>query len=195
MAETVRSVPKRWLDVTASLVLALPALALGALLSIIIRLDSPGPAVFRQTRVGRNGAEFTLYKLRTMRSDTVESPSHTSSPDQITRVGRYLRLLKLDELPQLWNVASGDMSLVGPRPCLPSQTELIEHRQSLGVDRLRPGVTGRSQLAGIDMSTPERLAKSDAQYLAPWSLREDIDIIVRTALGRGSGDAASASGP
>lgn len=184
---------KRAFDVALASVAAIPGVLLGAFLGVVIRLESRGPAVFRQERVGRDGRTFVVYKLRTMRIETGDRPSHENDGSEITRVGRWVRALKFDEIPQLANVLRGDMSLVGPRPCLPTQTDVIAHRQDLGVDRLRPGITGPSQLAGIDMSEPERLARCDAQYLDGWSPIGDVVLLVRTVLGQGSGDAATRS--
>ena len=107
-----------------------------------IRLTSPGPAIFRQERVGRHGRPFICLKLRSMRSGTGDAPSHQTGAAAITPLGRWLRRLKLDELPQLWNVIAGDMSLVGPRPCLPTQAELIAARSRLGLDRIAPASPG-----------------------------------------------------
>ncbi len=154
-----------------------------------IRIDSRGPAVFRQTRVGRYGAPFTIYKFRTMRQGSRDIPSHLASRGQLTRIGSLLRRLKLDEIPQLINVIRGDMSFVGPRPCLPSQAVLIEARAQAGVMQLRPGITGPAQIRGLDMSTPERLAAADAEYLVRWSLRRDLELLWRTGTGAGNGDA------
>jgi O-antigen biosynthesis protein WbqP len=120
--------------------------------------------------------------------DTPSVPTHDVKASHVTRVGRFLRRTKLDELPQLWNVLKGEMSFVGPRPCLPSQAELIEERLKRGVLALRPGITGISQIRGIDMSTPALLAESDADYLEKQSLAFDLRILLHTALGGGSGD-------
>jgi O-antigen biosynthesis protein WbqP len=153
-----------------------------------IRVDSPGSPIFRQSRVGRGERVFTCFKLRTMRVDTEDRPSHEVSRDAVTTVGAFMRRTKLDELPQLWNVLRGDMSFVGPRPCLPSQHELIEARRALGLQELRPGITGIAQVAGIDMSEPQRLAAVDARYLEQMSLWTDIMLILKTVLGSGRGD-------
>lgn len=170
-------------------VLALPAaVPLILICMVAIRLTSPGPAIFRQTRVGRNEKPFTCYKLRTMYSGTRDAPTHETAGAAVTPVGKWLRRLKLDELPQLWNILRGEMSLVGPRPCLPSQVELIAARRARGLHAIRPGVTGVSQVAGIDMSDPERLARSDAAYLGDMSLTADLRLILRTLLGAGRGD-------
>jgi O-antigen biosynthesis protein WbqP len=156
---------------------------------IAIRFDDGGAALFRQTRVGRHRTPFVLYKLRTMSVDTGDHASHEVSASKITSVGRLLRKTKLDELPQLLNVLRGDMSLVGPRPCLPSQDILVAERDRLDVFDIRPGITGAAQLSGIDMSKPAELAAVDAVYAKQVNFRTDIAYIINTALGRGAGDA------
>lgn len=179
---------KRILDLALVLV-ALPAAGPVALLCMAaIRLTSPGPAILSQTRVGRHEKPFTCYKLRTMRADTPDAPTHETPARAVTPLGRWLRRLKLDELPQLWNVLRGDMSLVGPRPCLPAQTELVAERRARGLYALRPGITGVAQVAGVDMSDPGRLAALDATYLASMSPAADLRIILATLLGAGRGD-------
>jgi O-antigen biosynthesis protein WbqP len=190
---------KRVFDIALCLLAAIPAATLVLICVVAIRLTSPGHAIFRQERVGRAGATFTCLKLRTMYVGTAHAPSHETGAAAITPLGRWLRRLKLDELPQLWNVIKGDMSLVGPRPCLPGQRELIAARQRLGVDRIRPGITGVSQVAGLDMSEPERLAAKDATYLADMSVRRDVAILLQTFLGifrrkNAIGDAADRAG-
>ena len=180
---------KRAFDFAVAAALALPAAAVVGLAAIAIRWDSDGPALFRQTRVGRDNRPFTLYKLRTMAATTEHRASHEVSVAHITRIGRLLRATKLDELPQLLNVLRGEMSLVGPRPCLPVQHELIAARERRGVHRLRPGITGPAQIEGIDMSTPERLAEADAAYLDVRTLSTDARILMRTFGGAGRGDA------
>lgn len=179
---------KRALDLAASIVGLVALAPVMACLMVAIRLETQGPALFRQTRVGRNEQHFTCLKLRTMRHNTPDAPSHEVSAAAVTRLGRFLRRSKLDELPQLWNIVKGEMSLVGPRPCLPSQTELVAERRARGLYAIRPGITGPAQLAGIDMSDPVRLAQADQAYLDKMSLRADLGMIIQTALGRGSGD-------
>lgn len=129
-----------------------------------------------------------------MRAGTESRGSHEVSAAQITRLGHFTRKTKLDELPQVWNVLLGQMSFVGPRPCLPNQHELIAERETLSVFDVRPGVTGPAQLAGIDMSTPKRLAKADAEYIANRSFRGDLKLLLITATGKGRGDAVKAAG-
>lgn len=180
---------KRLFDIVLALCLALPALFLCLGCMIAIRREDGGAAVFRQIRVGRDRRQFVLYKLRTMSIGTGNRASHEVSAAQITGVGRILRRTKLDELPQLLNVLKGDMSFVGPRPCLPSQDVLVTEREKRGVYAVRPGITGPAQLAGIDMSTPTLLAEADAGYVAHISFLNDLRYILGTAIGGGSGDA------
>lgn len=153
-----------------------------AALAALIRLDSPGDALLRQQRVGRHGETFTCYKLRTMQAGTTARATHLVNKSAITRVGRILRATKLDELPQLFNVIRGDMSLVGPRPCLPNQTEVVDERTRRGVLDIQPGITGLAQVRGVDMSTPKRLARIDAVYARRRSLRGDLALIVCTVI-------------
>ena len=179
---------KRCFDFSLALVslpIAAPVILACAL---AIRMTSPGPGVFRQTRIGAGEQPFVCYKLRTMYANTRDVPSHESSASSVTPIGRRLRRLKLDELPQLWNVLRGEMSFVGPRPCLPTQEALILARRSRGLYTIRPGITGVSQVAGMDMSNPERLAVFDATYLSDMSLRKDVSLIIASALGAGRGD-------
>ncbi len=150
-------------------------------------LESGSP-IFRQERVGRNQEPFILIKFRTMRKDTASVASHLADTSSITHYGRFLRKTKLDELPQLWNVLVGEMSLVGPRPCLFNQKELIEEREQRGVFTLRPGITGLAQLNNIDMSTPRLLAETDAQMLPRLTPSNYFRYIFMTLFGRGFGD-------
>lgn len=151
-----------------------------AAVAVAVRVSSPGPAVFAQTRVGQNEQPFTCYKFRTMHVGTAERATHEVSKSAVTGVGNVLRRFKLDEWPQLWNVLRGDMSLVGPRPCLPVQRDLIEERRKRGVYALRPGITGLAQVENVDMSNPKRLAERDAEYLQRQSVLFDLGLILRT---------------
>lgn len=158
-------------------------------LAMLIRRESEGPGIFVQERVGRHGKPFRCYKLRTMRKNAPNVPTHHAPAGQITPLGRMLRSTKLDELPQLWNVLKGEMSFVGPRPSLPSQTELVEERRTRGVLDIRPGITGLAQIEDIDMSDPVRLALKDEEYLRRRSFGLDLAILFRTVFkGAGSGD-------
>ena len=141
-----------------------------------------GRPVFTQTRVGKNGRLFTLIKFRTMPEDTPDLPTHLVDTQSIPLYGRILRKTRLDETPQLINVILGDMSLVGPRPCLPQQKELLAERASRGVDRVKPGITGLAQICGVDMSSPKRLARYDALMLENLNLARSLTILIFTAL-------------
>lgn len=177
----------RCFDVILSLVGLTVGAPLLALLWVLGWLDTGSP-LFRQERVGRCQHPFTLMKFRTMRPDTASVATHLADASAVTRWGHFLRRTKLDELPQLWNVLKGEMSLVGPRPCLFNQTELIEARQSRGVFDARPGITGLAQINGIDMSTPVLLAEMDARMLLQMSLWMYFQYIFQTVMGSGRGD-------
>lgn len=155
---------------------------------IILGLIDTGSPLFFQLRVGRHQKPFTLVKFRTMKPNTASVATHLADTSAITRLGSFLRKTKLDELPQLWNVLKGEMSLVGPRPCLPNQTHLIQERQRLYVFNARPGITGLAQVNEIDMSTPELLAQIDAQMLKTLSPLTYWKYIFLTLSGKGSGD-------
>ena len=153
--------------------------------------DTRSP-LFRQERVGQYQKPFILVKFRTMRLDTASVASHLADASAITPLGRFLRRTKLDELPQLWNVLKGEMSLVGARPCLFSQEELIKERVKRGVYNVRPGVTGLAQIQGIDMSTPRLLAETDAKMLETLNLKNYFRYIFLTVIGKGTGDRVKA---
>jgi lipopolysaccharide/colanic/teichoic acid biosynthesis glycosyltransferase len=158
------------------------------IIAVLIAATSAGPALFRQERVGRIGQVFVCYKFRTMRVGTPQVATHQVSAISMTSIGKLLRATKLDELPQMINVIANDMSLVGPRPCLPSQHELIAARNKLGVFEVKPGITGLAQIRGIDMSEPERLAEEDSEYCARQSIPLYLKILFFTVIGRGMGD-------
>lgn len=153
-----------------------------------------GSPIFFQERVGRYKKPFRLVKFRTMKKNTVSVASHLASADAITPFGRLLRRTKLDELPQLWNVLKGEMSLVGPRPCLFNQPELIVERELRGVLNARPGITGLAQLKNIDMSTPKLLAETDQEMLRDLTLEAYFKYILMTLVGKGSGDRVPGKG-
>jgi len=176
---------------TLDFVFSLLGLVLGSpvlLVLCVIGLFDTGSPVFRQERVGRYKKPFTLVKFRTMSVDTASVASHLASSSSITQFGHFLRRTKLDELPQLWNVLKGEMSLVGPRPCLFNQEELIQQREQRGVLAARPGVTGLAQVNDIDMSTPKLLAETDAKMLANLTVSAYFKYIFMTVSGKGSGD-------
>lgn len=179
---------KRALDISFALATIVLGWWLLALVWLVIRLDSKGPGFLAQSRVGRHGRVFTCYKFRTMLEGTRHVATHEASRGAITKVGAPLRRLKLDELPQVINLLRGEMSLVGPRPCLPSQVELVAARERLGVLSILPGITGWAQVNDIDMSDPERLARTDAEYAVRASLLFDLKILLMTLVGRGRAD-------
>ena len=179
---------QRPLDIVLSatgLIVASPLL-IGA--TVIGYLDTGSP-LFVQERVGKDQKPFKLIKFRTMKVSTESVASHLIDNTSITKLGKVLRKTKLDELPQLINVLKGEMSLVGPRPNLFNQKDLIEARDEMGVYNVLPGITGLAQLSGIDMSTPERLAKKDKEMIDAINLKKYFSYILSTALGKGRGDA------
>lgn len=155
----------------------------------IIGLFDTGSPIFVQERVGRNKKTFKLIKFRTMSVDTKSVASHLASKASITKLGSFLRKTKIDELPQLINVLKGEMSLVGPRPNLFNQKELIAERDALGVYNVLPGITGLAQVQNIDMSTPQLLAKTDKQMIESLTVTRYFQYILMTVTGSGSGDA------
>ena len=166
------------------LVIGLPVL----LVLTVIGLFDTGSPIFRQVRVGRYQKPFTLVKFRTMRLDTASVATHLASSASITPFGHFLRKTKLDELPQLWNVLKGEMSLVGPRPGLFNQEELTEERAKRGVFDVRPGITGLAQVSEIDMSTPALLAETDQKMIQSLTVSDYFKYIFMTVAGKGAGD-------
>lgn len=161
------------------------------LILAVVGLFETGSPFFRQQRVGRHQKPFTLVKFRTMRPDTESVATHLVNAGAVTPLGRFLRRTKLDELPQLWNVLKGEMSLVGPRPCLFNQRELIAARAARSVFDVRPGITGLAQVNAIDMSTPELLAETDRKMIASMSVANYFRYIFLTVAGKGGGDRIS----
>ncbi|GHX95794.1 lipid carrier--UDP-N-acetylgalactosaminyltransferase [Vibrio cholerae] len=159
------------------------------LIVTIVGLFDTGSPIFVQERVGRNKKPFKLIKFRTMSVDTQSVASHLASTSSITKLGAFLRKTKIDELPQLINVLKGEMSLVGPRPNLFNQEELIAERDALGVYDVLPGVTGLAQVQNIDMSTPRLLAQTDKKMIDTLTLKDYFRYIFMTATGSGAGDA------
>lgn len=155
------------------------------LIGLIIKLDSKGPVLFKQKRVGKNKKHFIIYKFRTMRIDTPsELPTHKmTNPDQwITSIGRLLRKTSLDEIPQIINIAFGQMSFIGPRPALWNQFDLVEARDLHGVNQLSPGITGWAQVHGRDSLTIKEKAKLDGVYIKKLSFKTDIYILFKTII-------------
>lgn len=171
---------KRIADLMAALLLAVPLLPLLALAAVAIRLDSPGPALFRQWRVGRGGRPFVIYKLRTMRTD-VSGPALTMTGDpRITRLGRLLRRTSIDELPQVLNILKGDMSFIGPRPEVPSVLEAEWTEEQRDVLAVRPGLSGWAQIHGRDDLPLETKLAYDLEYVRDPGLLRDLRILLAT---------------
>lgn len=162
-----------------ALVFLLPVIAVVA---VLVRLDSPGPVFFRQVRVGRGGREFQIWKFRSMVADAERrGPYHTSRGDpRITRVGAVLRRTSIDELPQVINVLTGDMSLVGPRPDVPAQRSLYTADEWKARHRVRPGITGPAQAVLRSDATPEDRKRLDLEYARHPSLFTDLRIVLQT---------------
>lgn len=177
----------RFLDVVFSLLGLICASPVLLIIYFIGLLDT-GVPLFRQERIGRNQKPFVLVKFRSMDVDTASVASHLAPTSSVTRLGVFLRRTKLDELPQLWNVLKGEMSLVGPRPGLFNQTELTEARNAKSVFDVRPGITGLAQISDIDMSTPVLLAETDAKMIRDMSFEKYFFYILKTVTGSGSGD-------
>ena len=177
----------RFFDFTASLLGIILLFPIGLVLYIIGLFDTGSP-VFRQERVGKGKNPFILYKFRTMNVSAKSVATHLANQSEITRFGAFLRRTKLDELPQLINVLKGDMSLVGPRPNLFNQKELIQEREKRGVYNYLPGITGLAQINEIDMSTPKELAEKDAQMLRNLTIPDYFKYILATVGGKGQGD-------
>ncbi|ELB31460.1 MULTISPECIES: sugar transferase [Enterococcus] len=160
---------KRGIDFLLSLVGIIVLSPILLILCIAIKIDSKGPVIFKQKRVGKNKTHFYIYKFRTMKVDTPkETPTHLlSNPDFfITRVGKFLRKTSLDELPQLFNILKGDMAVIGPRPALWNQYDLIEERDKYHANDIRPGLTGLAQISGRDELEIDYKARLDGQYTA-----------------------------
>ena len=174
---------KRLLAVILSLCGMIVLSPLLLILCLAIKIDSPGPIFFRQKRVGIHKQHFNILKFRTMRIDTPhDMPTHMlKDPDQyITRVGHFLRKTSLDELPQLWNILVGDMAVIGPRPALWNQYDLLAERDKYGANDVRPGLTGWAQVNGRDCLSDEEKAEYDREYIERRSLLFDTKIFFRT---------------
>ena len=167
---------KRGADVILSLLALICLSPVYLIVALAVKLSSPGPVLFRQKRVGRGGRLFTIYKFRTMRTDTPrDTATHLlQDPSRyITRVGAFLRRSSLDELPQFFNVLRGDMSIVGPRPALYNQYDLIAAREKAGVNAVRPGITGLAQISGRDELPIPVKVRYDREYVENLSLNMD----------------------
>ncbi len=174
---------KRALDLLFSVIL-IPLLSpIFAVLFLLVKISSPGKAIFKQTRMGRYGRPFTLYKFRTMVEDApaeMATCDFYASNQYITKVGKILRQTSLDELPQIFNIFFGNMALVGPRPLVLNEAEIHAMRLSKGIYNLKPGITGLAQVSGRDLVRPEEKVGYDEQYLNSFSFVTDIKIFFKT---------------
>ena len=158
-----------------------------SLVYVLIYFENKSP-LFLQERLGKNKTKFILIKFRTMKIDTINCATHLVNPNKVTFLGKFLRKTKLDELPQLWNVLKGNMSMVGPRPCLRSQKELITARDKYKIFKIKPGITGLAQINKIDMSEPKKLAEIELQMMKNYNLYFYFYYIFLTLIGNGTGD-------
>ncbi len=177
---------KRFLDFILSLFAFCALSPLFAAVSLAVKLDSKGPVLFKQKRIGKGKTHFEMLKFRTMRTDTPKDmPTHLFENPQafITKVGAFLRKTSLDELPQLVNIVKGEMAIVGPRPALWNQFDLIEERDKYGANDVRPGLTGWAQVNGRDELEIPVKAKLDGEYVQNMSFLFDLKCILKTVLG------------
>ena len=172
---------KRILDVSLSLIGVLILLPVIFLISILIKITSKGPIIFKQKRVGRYSKEFYIFKFRTMRADTPNvATKDLKGESYLTPIGGFLRRTSLDEIPQLFNVIKGDMSLVGPRPIIKKEEKLIKLRSEKKVDTILPGITGWAQINGRDNLSIEEKVSLDEEYMLDNNLFKDIKILIAT---------------
>ena len=175
---------KRIFDLLFSLILTIILAPFLLLIALLIRLESKGSPIFAQERVGQHSKPFTIYKFRTMRIDTPDVPTNefNDRDKYITKMGKFLRVTSLDELPQLINILKGDMSFVGPRPPLFSQSKLVANRKKHGVDKFKPGITGWAQINGRDDIDDQQKFEYDLYYKQNHSLLLDFKIVLITFL-------------
>lgn len=175
---------KRFFDIFLCLLTLIVFSLLYIVLAILVKATSKGPVFFKQKRIGKNKKTFNILKFRTMRIDTPhDTPTHLlEDPDKyITKVGKFLRKTSLDEIPQAFNIIAGHMSIVGPRPALWNQDDLVEERDKYGANNIRPGLSGWAQCNGRDtLPIPEK-AKLDGEYVKRFNIWFDIKIVFKTA--------------
>lgn len=175
-----RSYGKRLFDILTSLAATFVLSPVLIIVALLIKFFDPGQFIFRQKRVGRNGEIFEFYKFRSMPTNTGDIPSDQVGKIKLTWIGQFIRRTNIDELPQLFNILIGDMSVVGPRPPIISQLELVNHRKENGSILCRPGLTGLAQISSFDgMSVPQKAAL-DGQYAQSISFKNDLLIIFKT---------------
>lgn len=183
MNQVYRTTVKRILDAFFGVLLLICLSPLMLVLAIWIKLDSKGPVLFKQERVGRNGEPFTIYKFRSMSDDAphqIATSEFGSALSYITRSGRIMRKLSLDELPQLFNVIKGEMSFIGPRPLTAKEEYVLQLRRANGAEDITPGITGLAQVRGRDEVTDDQKAAYDGEYAKDLSFKEDCSILFKT---------------
>ena len=172
------------MDIVSSLVGLILLSPLFLLVAILIKLDSKGPIIFKQIRIGKNSKPFYIYKFRSMKIDApnLSTEEFINASDFTTKVGKFIRKTSIDELPQLVNILKGDMSIVGPRPVIEREVRLLEIRKECNVDSILPGITGLAQINGRDNIDDYEKVKYDFEYLSKRNLVLDIKIIINTVL-------------
>ena len=183
-ASALYSISKRTMDIVSSLVGLILLSPLFLLVAILIKLDSKGPIIFKQIRIGKNSKPFYIYKFRSMKIDApnLSTEEFINDSDFTTKVGKFIRKTSIDELPQLVNILKGDMSIVGPRPVIEREVRLLELRKECNVDSILPGITGLAQINGRDNIDDYEKVKYDFEYLSKRNLVLDIKIIINTVL-------------
>ena len=183
-ASALYSIRKRTMDIVSSLVGLILLSPLFLLVAILIKLDSKGPIIFKQIRIGKNSKPFYIYKFRSMKIDApnLSTEEFINASDFTTKVGKFIRKTSIDELPQLVNILKGDMSIVGPRPVIEREVRLLELRKECNVDSILPGITGLAQINGRDNIDDYEKVKYDFEYLSKRNLVLDIKIIINTVL-------------
>jgi len=184
MYKKVDNTMKRSIDIIGSLCGIVLLCPIFILVAVLIKAESPGPIIFKQTRIGKDSKPFNIYKFRSMKLNApiIATRDFENLDIYVTRIGKLIRKTSIDELPQLLNILKGDMSLVGPRPVIDKETELLELRRSHGVDQVLPGITGLAQINGRDSINIETKVKYDYEYATQRNLKLDIYIIVKTLL-------------
>ena len=183
-ASALYSISKRTMDIVSSLVGLILLSPLFLLVAILIKLDSKGPIIFKQIRIGKNSKPFYIYKFRSMKIDApnLSTEEFINASDFTTKVGKFIRKTSIDELPQLVNILKGDMSIVGPRPVIEREVRLLELRKECNVDSILPGITGLAQINGRDNIDDYEMVKYDFEYLSKRNLVLDINIIINNVL-------------
>lgn len=183
-ASALYSISKRTMDIVSSFVGLILLSPLFLLVAILIKLDSKGPIIFKQIRIGKDSKPFYIYKFRSMKIDApnLSTEEFINASDFTTKVGKFIRKTSIDELPQLVNILKGDMSIVGPRPVIEREVRLLEIRKECNVDSILPGITGLAQINGRDNIDDYEKVKYDFEYLSKRNLVLDIKIIINTVL-------------